>query len=116
MKIDIIKSILLYGLLPLTTIIISIFTIEVMKCIKNNKPTKIKELYFTFGYFLSLLFTISSLVISILVLLELKKVIPLLKTKTLIFLWVLFPIIPGFLTLNLGKKYYQLKNRKRGAK
>lgn len=116
MNIDIIKGILLFGLLPLMTIIISVFTIKVMNCIKNKKSSKIKELYLTFAYFLSLLFTISILIISILVLLELKRSLPLLKTKAFIFLWILFPIVPGILTLNLGKKYYQLKNRKRGAK
>lgn len=116
MNIDIIKNILLYGLLPLTTIIISIFTVKIMNCIKNKNSSKIKELYLAFTYFLSLLFTISILIISILVLLELKRGLPLLKTKALIFLWILFPIAPGILMLNIGKKYYQLKNRKRGAK
>lgn len=111
---NIIKSLVIYGLLPISIFVIGIFLVLVIKY--KKQPEKIDQLYLNAGLFLSILFTISLYTASIFILTTLKPYIPLLKTKTIILAWIVLPILPLVLSIGIATHLYKKKRKKRGTK
>lgn len=109
-SLNIFKSILLYGLLPLTIII---FIGIIYSCIYLNKHKK-KKIIIGILYTLTSLFTIYfmysfSLAISQLMILKRYNVFK--SSKVLIVFWIIIPIVPAIATIFT---YYKLKKVKGG--
>lgn len=116
MNITALRNSILDGLLPILGIILCFFMISMILYFSTNNKSKKQELYLKIGMVSAIIITLIIFIISILVLSKLKQVLPLLKSKAIIILWILFPLLPSYITLNIFNQYHQLKTRNRGAK